>query len=362
MVKASLLCIGMTLLAVVLLSAQVPATQASEPQTAGQGDLVLSWPGEINCDFDVDASDALYLLQYIVRLIPFEGCLRGADINCDGLRDARDVFGLLRFSAALPAVHPAGCPPIGPQLNFQYGVGITEPEADLVEQAAGYTTSFFEANFGVSTQAFEIMLDPDLDALAIAYSDHAAISFDAARQALEEKGVISDQTAIFIYKPHAVWAGASSDFERQGIIVRELMHILQHALVGLPGAIRAVDNQVPYGGPRWLMEGAASYVQQVVVFGQKNLLPCGALQSTAALQTMETWTGLKADSNGVALGSLAINTLHDLVDIVGTESLANFWFRVGEGETWQDAFEGAFSRTIAQWYVEFDNYRDELCS
>lgn len=358
MLRASLLCVGITLLAAAVLAARSGPVAAGTGPPPTQGTLIISWPGDTNCDHAIDATDALVVLQYLVRLIPFQNCLRGSDVTCDSVRDARDVLALLRHTVALSVTRPAGCPPIGPAEQYQFGSTVTAQEAELVHDAVAVASIFFQQNFEVSTGAFSIVLDSDLDALATAYAENVSIPFATARDALETNGSGTGQTATFIYTGHATWTSAADDFARESIIVHELFRIFEHELIGLPGLFREADNQTPYGGPRWLIEGSATWVQNVVIYAHKSRLPCVALQNTGALQTMATWTGMKTHANSAALASMAVDYL---IDQVSLKALADLWFHVGEGESWQSAFRAAAGVTISDFYTNFAAYRVVLC-
>lgn len=70
-------------------------------------------PGDVDCDGDSDAVDALNLLKSNASLPANNDCLAAAgDIDCDGDTDSVDALGILRFNAGLPVNQPAGCPPI----------------------------------------------------------------------------------------------------------------------------------------------------------------------------------------------------------------------------------------------------------
>jgi hypothetical protein len=86
--------------------------------------------GDVQCDGDVDAVDALTIQRFIAQLNISQqpGCppigvanarIAGAgsalfgDINCNGAIDAVDSLFILRFVASLSVSLPGGCGPIG---------------------------------------------------------------------------------------------------------------------------------------------------------------------------------------------------------------------------------------------------------
>ena len=86
--------------------------------------LSVHTKGDIDCDGDADAVDALAILRHVVALpvnLPADCPPIGSspptptkgDIDCDGDADAVDALAILRHVVALPVNLPADCPPIG---------------------------------------------------------------------------------------------------------------------------------------------------------------------------------------------------------------------------------------------------------
>jgi Tol biopolymer transport system component len=80
--------------------------------------------GDVDCDRDVDAVDALKVLRHVASLPlpPSPGCpemeseVTGhpfGDVDCDGDVDAVDALRILRYVAGLDPGQPPGCAPIG---------------------------------------------------------------------------------------------------------------------------------------------------------------------------------------------------------------------------------------------------------
>ena len=86
-------------------------TSASSAVPTGQGAAIV---GDVDCDQDVDAVDALQGLRSLSGLPSTAACLEEAgDTDCDGDRDAVDSLRILRHTAALANSTPPGCPAIG---------------------------------------------------------------------------------------------------------------------------------------------------------------------------------------------------------------------------------------------------------
>lgn len=62
---------------------------------------IMTLPGDVDFDGDVDASDALLVLRYVLGLVSFDDTtLAIADVNRDGVVDSADVIFILRMALA----------------------------------------------------------------------------------------------------------------------------------------------------------------------------------------------------------------------------------------------------------------------
>ena len=83
-----------------------------------------------------------------------------------------------------------------------------------------------------------------------------------------------------------------------------------------------------------------------------------ARETTAPLQSTETYNGLKAaDGVGYPLGFMATDFLVD--NFGGLPALVSFYDAIGPGTTWQDAFWSTFGLSVDEFYAEFEAYRLE---
>jgi Tol biopolymer transport system component len=93
------------------------------PSPTGSGGPQLM-QGDVDCDGDADAVDALKVLRHVASLpvSPSPGCpemesqVAGhpfGDVDCDGDVDAVDALRILRYVAGLDPGQPPGCTPIG---------------------------------------------------------------------------------------------------------------------------------------------------------------------------------------------------------------------------------------------------------
>jgi hypothetical protein len=69
--------------------------------------------GDADCNGIVNATDLIGVLRYSAGIAPVPGCILAADINCDGMIDIRDALLLLDHLAGITVNLPASCPAIG---------------------------------------------------------------------------------------------------------------------------------------------------------------------------------------------------------------------------------------------------------
>jgi len=69
--------------------------------------------GDVDCNGQIQSTDALGILRHVAGLVPDAPCLNVADTDCDADTDAVDGLAVLKYVAGLPPTQPAGCPPVG---------------------------------------------------------------------------------------------------------------------------------------------------------------------------------------------------------------------------------------------------------
>lgn len=90
----------------------------------GTRDVSVYLKGDVNCDGDVNASDALTGALWLANLDPLQqaGCpemgsdLAGgvfSDVDCDGVPTVADALDVLKYAARVRLGLPQSCPPIG---------------------------------------------------------------------------------------------------------------------------------------------------------------------------------------------------------------------------------------------------------
>lgn len=90
----------------------------TSPWSATDSEGSATFQGDVDCDQDVDAVDALFDLKWVAAIQPFGGCTEEAgDTDCNGEIEALDGLHILRYLAALPSLVGGDCTPIGGPLN-----------------------------------------------------------------------------------------------------------------------------------------------------------------------------------------------------------------------------------------------------
>lgn len=170
---------------------------------------------------------------------------------------------------------------------------------------------------------------------------------------------------LFVNTGNDFWLNRATPIDKDGVVTHEAIHVLQHQLVGWPGLNREPDNQVPYGGPRWLIEGVAIYLaeERMALEGGWSLKDvrtdriARAKQCQCALQSLETWTGMSSAGLEAAYATSFL-----AVDFSGLSfrELMNFWVLLGARGKWEEVFPRVFGKDKNAFYQAFEVYRKNL--
>lgn len=245
--------------------------------------------------------------------------------------------------------------------TYVFDSGVSNGQKILLQQSMELGARYFKLqNFGDpgTTRVFALS---DLANLKRIYANWFNIPLAVAETQFREG--VSGAGVIFFSS--AFVPSSAVDFRRIQVNVHELFHVLQSRLVGAGGLIGPrPENQVPVGGPRWLIEGSAEYMSYSAI-GDAGLFPftkafaeqlSNARKEVLPLESLETLPGI--DTNGAyALGFVAVDLL---VQKSGRAALAQFWRVISTGTSWQDAFLASFGESIAQFYLDFANYRASM--
>ena len=123
-------------------------------------------------------------------------------------------------------------------------------------------------------------------------------------------------------------------------------------------------NQVRPTGPVWLIEGAAEVVAHHVLdqVGEQSLATtrktwaASTRKITKPLSQLETYLDLVGLVNPYDMYGLAVDSLVSRSGR-GPQSLVEYYRLLGEGVTWQSAFEQSFGQAVGDFYAYFESVR-----
>ena len=138
----------------------------------------------------------------------------------------------------------------------------------------------------------------------------------------------------------------------------ELFHAYQTEFGTLSPPGHQPDTEVPGSGPRWMVEGTASY------FNYRAAHPDDypeirkwrvqlALNTQRALRRMEPYKG-GLQGQGYHLPAMAVELL---ASIAGEKALVDFYLLQQPGTTWEWAFEEAFGMKVGKFYDIFEQHQ-----
>ncbi len=268
---------------------------------------------------------------------------------------------LSKTPSASPTV--AATPTPASAITFSYGPETTEGDRTLVSRGVEYASGYVEAETGQHPVQCTLFVYANLSNLvnAILQSNFpldSAPSILAAR--LNVTTAESMPGAVFVATNSYAWQ-QFSDVERFRTAAHEYFHVVQMHLMGpLASQLAAApSDRVGPQGPMWLFEGAAEYV------GWKALEDAGLgsleahlkdhpLTANVGLAQLETSLTYNADQPDSAIRALSAVRL--LLGSGNPTPLIDYWQRLGDGETWQDAFEHAFGMPVSAFYEQFNHW------
>ncbi len=261
-----------------------------------------------------------------------------------------------------------GLPPAPPPpdtTTFVFGSDVPEDQRQLIRDGIGFGHQYFLSHLGVIVEGdnivhafadLELHVDTYLEFYNLPESER-----DEVRSWLQKVDT-AGFGVIFIYTGSDDWTRFNREL-RIGIVLHEYVHVLQNDLAG-PGTDPSGDP-VPRIGPAWLIEGVATYLRMLmfVELGFEkdfdNLIEFIQQQArnvSALLSSYETYAVFQPARPGGAqvLAALAVKFLTDLA---GLASLVDFYRGIGDGGSWQQAFQTAFGMSIDAFYPQFEEHR-----
>ncbi len=251
----------------------------------------------------------------------------------------------------------------GQSVLFTFGPNVPADQQQLVMDAIASGHEFFQSRLGTTVAGTtNVFVFDDIGLLVDAYMEFYNIPASRRPEIVElwtNSTAISGFINIFIFTQAHGWNTFPEELglhnHRLRIILHEYAHVLEFDLVGSQLGCCPSD-QVPLIGPQWLVEGSAEYLtfvffgDQGVIEGQKN----DAKSVSAPLRELETLMGLDSEFFAISLAAVAVDFAVSLREL---SALVDFWQAIGDGASWQTAFESSFGLTIDEFYQEFEAYR-----
>ncbi len=269
---------------------------------------------------------------------------------------------------AVPAATGTEEPPTGVEVT--YGDEVPVITRWHVSEAVARAWSYF-ADWAARELSARIIVVADPEAAVTAWAEARNISRQRARRQL---------TARSGYYAGLAITGLTVIINRgdgPGPTAHEFVHLVQHEVC-------ACDSQ----GPRWLSEGAAEYFANDIEheWGIRPALRSPRIENRKIAEEWNTLAACRAghipddgetcrwaeaplsdlerpgafDLAGGAVGAYdrARVAFQRLVDVTTTGAYRCYLEEQARRAPWRAAFESCFGRSPAQFYAEFDAYRD----
>jgi len=254
--------------------------------------------------------------------------------------------------------------------TFIFGDEVTKDQKDEIGHAVTEASKWFSSQGiiidDISIFTFndpKLVVDKFLERSSIPPTEHASI-----RQNLSQATAFSGMNRDFyIIASSPGWTSASPIIggpAREGryhTVAHELFHVWQRMI----GAY----NQEPVA---WLNEGiphyiAAAFLRDIGMYDYEKIrkghlsevIKVPQLISSLEVNSMFYRAGNPATADEYSLAFLAVEFLTKDLPNSGVKEVADFWKKIGEGISWQSAFNESFGKTTIQFYNEFETYRKQ---
>jgi hypothetical protein len=267
------------------------------------------------------------------------------------------------FFVYLPLVRRS--PQLPPNTTFEFEAAVPFDQREVIPAAIGMAYEYLPPLGDQDSGGTSVRVFATLDTLINDYAQWFGIP---TAQASQHWGTcntaIAGPQVIFINS--GCWWATAPDYARAKVVVHEYFHVMQNNLVAPHSLVGVPDDQVPLGGPRWLIEGSAEYFGWRVISSNELYVYETARQAqidqarlcATPLESMET--AVEIASACPQSYSLAFVAGDYLAALHGDSGLIAFYDSIGQGSNWQSAFQSAFGTTITTFYQQFQAYRDDL--
>lgn len=253
-----------------------------------------------------------------------------------------------------PSLVPLSPPPGS---SFKYDEGVPPEHRAMIE----YGVAIASAYWGDAGK-FTVYAYTNQDTLVEAYSQHLKLNLtNALREQKRSAGSEAVPEGIFLQVDPSSLSASPGLWLR--VVAHEYFHVLQYSRAKTkpePISVSIPPDQIKPIGPVWLTEGGANYAAAKVLakyelfkYDDARVQSVKAVMNApASLSSAETFVGA-AKTAGYNNGFLATEFL---TKQYGEKSILRFYEGIGEGLTWQAAFQKAFSISIVEFYRTYDAY------
>jgi hypothetical protein len=268
-----------------------------------------------------------------------------------------------------PVSPPAPVPPAPAPAPPSIAIAATVPadDAELVRNGVQAGLAFVAKHGAPASFRYDLVAESDLESMVAYYVKTFGATPERAREIWSFSSALASGERVLVLTSARGWTG-SSPLQRQKIVAHELFHVLQNGLLGSANTFPRDQETVPPGGPTWLREGSAELAGYTAIaeaglgdlaqFRRDRISDMKLGSPGVALESVATQGG--AGRNGGAPYSTGYVAVDYLVQQRGFDAIVDFYRQVGQGKTWQAAFESAFGRSIDAFYNEFATYRNTL--
>jgi hypothetical protein len=257
--------------------------------------------------------------------------------------------------------------PTDPALAYQFGPGMTSAAETTVKGYVDRAAGDLITLTGVTVKATAyVSTDPNW--LGQTECDAGGIHDQGCYTSVANQ--FASGYTIAIGAPGGTWVDwGASDFQSdppallQKILAHELFHVVQ-AQLGMPDERTVPIDQPRRGGPNWLIEGSAEYIGYRVAgdLGLQAYATSLAHEKSVASSVATPLDQLMTiqQSQFTSFYELSEVAVDHLVAETSISALVDYFRELGAGKSWQDAFQGAFGRTIDAFDADFAAYRAKL--
>ena len=267
-----------------------------------------------------------------------------------------------------------------PPPTWVFAGDVPADDQTVLREEMEYSRAYFSDRFGVEATGFTVLVGSDYETLSPVYRE--VIGRDLS-DSYPTFGVTTDAWVTVSRTGGAVVTliyGRSQEAlaTLEHYIVHEYFHVLQGQLASgfakLQGGEVAFYNDTIDHGPRWLMEGLASYADYAYTPGRPGRRPflndryypyldiSGYQREWGAISLKELSSGEEDYRHlGCSFGDFYVYPMGFaasvyLLEQAEEDSYVNYWTLLGKRPTWQQAFEEAFGIGANDFYKAFDEW------